>query len=360
MSGAGAPFLLLGDGEERPFDAALLERELRSMWKGSREGTAFYRAALANIIVPLAPNSESLPEVIAEVCRRHPARLFRIQPRSAKSREPQLSARASALCYMRSGGTGFVCSEQIIIEWSAETASLVPSAIGALLIGDLPVVLLSLQAAPGASWSTLHDRADLIIADSCAEEEPALLPSIWERTGRRGAPMRDLAWARIAPWRALIAELFDSPEGDSTLAALRDVTLTHGGAAPPSTAWLLAGWIASRLGWRVLSRDGHRWRLQGPNAHIDVTLTRDESVSSPVIGTVQLRAAGAHPLDVRLAHRHGDPTVRVEWLAPRASSSESPFVFRDLAAAIVGEMQRLESNPAFRDAAHFASIMIRS
>jgi glucose-6-phosphate dehydrogenase assembly protein OpcA len=357
-----APFVLVGDGEQ-PFDAAALERQLQALWKSQPTTNAFYRAALANLIVPLeGPGLEQMAPVIAEVSRRHPARIFRIDPATGPPGDPaRLRARASALCHLREGGAGFVCSEMVVIEYTATTAALVPSAVRSLLIGDLPAVLLAMTPAPQPSWmEALAGVADLVIADSCVEEEPAALAAIWERTGRKGAPMHDLAWARLEPWRSVLARLFDTPEAAPALSGLRDLTLAHGGAAPPSTAWLLAGWMASRLGWKLERRDGTRWTFRSAAGAVEVTLQRDESVADAVLLSAHVRAAGAHPLDARVEHVAGEETARLELLAPRNDVRAIPFERRDLAPAIVGEMQRRLPNRAFHDAARAARAMIEA
>jgi glucose-6-phosphate dehydrogenase assembly protein OpcA len=361
--GAGDPFLLLGEEGRRDFDATALEHEMRSMWKSPPGSNAFYRAALANVVVPLdAARSGSLAAVLGDMARLHPARLFRVQrAERAPSGSARLTARATALCHVREGRAGFVCSEQIVLEWTDATVSLVPSAVRSLLIGDLPVILLSLVPGPEPSWvPALAAKADLVIADSCLEEEPAALVEIWERTGRSGAPMRDLAWARLEPWRSLIAEIFDAPDAARALGSLRDLKIAYGGAAPPSTAWLLAGWLASRLAWRLEARDGTRWRFTSAHGPVDVVFERDEKEPAAVLRWVHLRAAGGHPLDVRIEHQPRETTALIEWLAPREAAVQAPFGYRELAAAIVGEIQRQEPNPTFQEAARIARAMIEA
>jgi glucose-6-phosphate dehydrogenase assembly protein OpcA len=360
---AGDPFLLLGEDGRREFDATALEHEMRSMWKSPPGSNAFYRAALANVVVPLDQvRSESLAAVLGDMARLHPARLFRIQRAGeASPGSPRLTARATALCHVREGAAGFVCSEQIVLEWTDASAALVPSAVRSLLIGDLPVILLSLVPGPEPAWvPALAAKADLVIADSCLEEEPAALVEIWERTGRSGTPMRDLAWARLEPWRSLIAEIFDAPGAARALGSLRDLKIAHGGAAPPSTGWLLAGWLASRLEWRLEARDGARWRFASTHGPVDVIFERDEKEPAAVLRWIHLRAAGGHPLDVRIAHLSRETTAVVEWLAPREAVVQAPFGHRELAAAIVGEIQRQDPNPTFQEAARIARAMIEA
>jgi glucose-6-phosphate dehydrogenase assembly protein OpcA len=368
VDAASDPFLRLGDGQKRPFDAVMVERELKALWKSPPGSEVFYRAALANLVVPLEAESlDRYSEVIAEVARRHPARIFRIEPeRGVTPDATRLSARTTALCHLRAGGgAGFVCSEMVVLEWSERTVALLPSAVGCLTIGDLPVILLRLDCGPEPAWALpMTERVDLVIADSAAVEEPAALPAFWDRVGRHDEPMRDLAWARLEPWRGLIAEIFDRPAASAALAEIKDVKIMHGGAAPPAGAWLLSGWLASRLGWQLESRDGHRWRFRGAEGHVDVTLDRDGTVSELSILSVHLRAAGRHALDVRIEPARGAGTeagiARVEQLAPESVTVEVPFARRDLASAIIGEMQRREPNPTFRAAAAAARAMIES
>ena len=150
--------------------------------------------------------------------------------------------------------------------------------------------------------------------------------------------MHDLAWARLEPWRAAIATLFDAPEAAPALRGLHEFTIVHGGAAPPSSAWLLAGWMSSRLEWKLDSRDGGRFRFRTPGeGWAEISFRRDDTDPDARIREVRVRAAGAAPLDARLAHVGREESARLEWLAPRVATMAVPFAHRDLAAAIVGE-----------------------
>ena len=359
-SGASAPFVLLGEEGVRAFDAEALEQDLRSLWKsppGAR--TSFYRAALANLVLPLDRDGFTrFSDVLAGVVRRHPARLIRIGPASRPPPDPaRLSARATALCHLREGGGGFVCSEEIVLEHTEATAPLLPSAVRALLIGDLPVVFLGLTGIRAPWIDALAALADVQVADSCIEERPAALGDAWRRTGRKGAPMHDLAWARLEPWRAALAGLFDHPDAAAALGSIGDVAITHGGEGPSSPAWLLAGWMASRLGWTLAAREGASFRFRAAGGSPRVVFVRAEAVSAREVTDVRVRAGGAHPLDARLSRAERGDTARLDLRSPREVALEIPFARRSLAEAIVGEIQRRGPNPAFRDAARAARTM---
>ncbi|HEY6572554.1 MAG TPA: hypothetical protein VI198_04475, partial [Candidatus Eisenbacteria bacterium] len=113
------PVLLLGPDGERPFSDTAIERELRAMWKSAvPERGAIYRAALANVIAPLDPELHApLDPVLAELTRRHPSRLFRIEHVAEDRRAAAgggarpgagapIRARATAHCHVRPGGGG--------------------------------------------------------------------------------------------------------------------------------------------------------------------------------------------------------------------------------------------------------------
>ena len=170
--GARDPFVLLGSEGERPFDAKAVERELRSMWKSPDGGEGpFYRAALANLIVPIAPGQpDAFVAALVEVTRLFPARLFRVQREPEPGAFPgSLAVRATALCHLRREGGGFICSEQVVLEWTDATGPLVPSALGSLAIGDVPVVLLFIPGSGSLPWQeALFPMADSVIVDSGA------------------------------------------------------------------------------------------------------------------------------------------------------------------------------------------------
>jgi glucose-6-phosphate dehydrogenase assembly protein OpcA len=64
--------------------------------------------------------------------------------------------------------------------------------------------------------------------------------------------VRDLAWLRLAPWQDMIAHFFDDPNLVDELFAIKEVRINSGSDAE---ALYLAGWLASRLGWKAAGHD---------------------------------------------------------------------------------------------------------
>lgn len=360
------PLLLLGQEGERPFDPAAIERELRAMWKSAAPSKgALYRAALANVIVPLdAATHAPLDPVLVELTRRHPSRLFRLERAAARPvrtpvAAPSLLARATALCHMRPSGGGLICSEQIVLSSTPAAEPLVPSAVASLLVGDLPVILLRLDGdREPESWRALEAMADVVLEDSATRDDAASMFAVWNRIAARGSSRsRDVAWARLAPWRELLAEVFDQPAAARAMAGLRDVVLHYGGAAPPAGAWLLAGWIASRLGWTLRDRHDTRYRFDAPGRSVTIAFERESDVADPLLVAVRLRSGKPHPFDVVVSHRGRASSASVDFVAPEPRLLERTFAYREFAACLIGEIHRHGPNAALDAAAPIAAAL---
>jgi len=359
-------FVLDAPDGSRPFDATALESDLRNMWKHAGGGDAtktgaIYRAALANLVVPLDPAlARKLTPVLVDVARRHPSRLFSIEPASAP-RGAGLRARVGALCHRRESGGGLVCSEQVVMDSDAESTSLIPSAIRSLLIGDLPTVLLDFHPGPERPWiSELMEMADLVVEDSCLAE-PGKEPEVWRLIERDGSrKVHDLAWARLTPWRELLAEVFDGKECFPALRTIRRIEIAFtGDGFPPPPAWLLVGWLASRLGWTPEGGDRNGLTLRAETGVVTVVMRGSGEGYGRVLERIAIRSAAPHPLDLEIVHRGRDTTARIATRTPRASSFEAPFGYREFAACIVGEIHRHAANRSLEEAARVAEQLMR-
>lgn len=123
-----------------------------------------------------------------------------------------------------------------------------------------------------AVLDTLARASDQLVLDTAGLHELGQVPCL----------LSDLAWARTARWRELIAQLFDDPLAVAQLGDLGDASVDFCGTdARP--ARLFAAWLADRLGWPDLQRihlswkDAHRERgdltaveLSGPATRFSV------------------------------------------------------------------------------------------
>ncbi len=121
------------------------------------------------------------------------------------------------------------------------------SAFNALSEPELPMVVYWTAELSGARFDRMLAAADRLILDSGtrpARELGRLLPLL-----NSGAPLGDLAWARIAPWQAVAADVLDLPNLREHRARVKSAEIHFAPSAdgPGAEAALLGGWLASRL-----------------------------------------------------------------------------------------------------------------
>ena len=152
----------------------------------------------------------------------------------------------------------------------------------------------------------------------------------------------DLAWLRTTPWRERLAASFDLPE---RLRAARRPGLA---GDPPSadsaaSALLLAGWLASRLRWKVepLRSDNgsraacHRARAEGP---VEIELDPLEQEAPGLAGVTAACGsvlAVARPRQGRTARPRAHPRGEHEWQVLGASRGEGGILGEGVRQALL-------------------------
>ncbi len=138
--------------------------------------------------------------------------------------------------------------EKIEIDLGPQHLPTLQTIIDPIIVSGLPTVLWSPHRHDDAIRALLP-LIDVILLDS--DDFPSAADA-FERvfSVRDHAYVIDLAWLRTTPWRERLAASFDLR---SRLAALRHVNgldIRHRDGSSAS-ALLLAGWLASRLGWEA-------------------------------------------------------------------------------------------------------------
>ncbi len=352
-------------GADRPFEASAIESELRAMWKRAG-GTvsppvpeapagAIYRAALSNLVVPLDPSlATRLTPVLVDVTRLHPSRLFSVGAGSGPS-GAGLRARIGAICHRRDTGGGLVCSEQVALDADEKSASLIPSAVRSLVIGDLPTVHLHFHPRLDLPWiRELMEMADLILVDSCLAP-PGSEPEVWRFVEHLGSRrVHDLAWARLMPWRAILAEVFDEKEYLPSLRTVRRVEI-----GPPPPAWRLAGWLASRLGWKAEGGDRGGIVLRSGTGAVTMILQGTGHGEERLLERIRIQSGEPHRFEAEILHHGRERTASIAVRAPVESTCDVPFGYREFAACIVGEIHRHAPNRPMEAATRAAEDMMR-
>ncbi len=175
---------------------------------------------------------------LAGMGERHPSRTILLVP-EADSGLDRIDALVSLECYSMPGVERTVCSEVAELTLHGKRAKAPASIVEPLVVSDLPVFLRWRGEPPWGApeLEQLVDLTDRLIVDSTEWEE---LPFPYARLAELfpRAAVSDIAWARTSRWRALLATLWPG------IADVRTIRV-RGTAAQ---AWLLLGWLRSRLG----------------------------------------------------------------------------------------------------------------
>lgn len=248
-----------------------------------------------------------------------------------------------------------------------------------LLVPELPTFVWW----PGETVATsgllpeLMAIADRFVIDSAAWKRPGRgLRRLSRHVGALHGPiLSDFAWARLRPWRSLLAQFFDHPDTIPALDALVDVTIVaritdDGMQAGSTSALLMAGWLGSVLGWRVpgpmvRTRDGWRVTLRAgePGAEREVLLrivTRPETAERTRVLAITLRAdtpAGEARFVVR---RTSEEIIETESALPGASAVVRRAPVRLLSDAVLAadELAEVGRDTIFEQAFAFVVALI--
>lgn len=128
-----------------------------------------------------------------------------------------------------------------------------------LLVSGVPTYLWWLGTTPFGKAELLDALriCDGLVVDSAAFDEPyhsfqrmsGMLKLAHHRLG-----LADLQWSRLRPWRETVAQFFSPVERRALLNGISEVGVDYAGEGRGNriVASLLAGWMASALGWKLL------------------------------------------------------------------------------------------------------------
>jgi Glucose-6-phosphate dehydrogenase subunit len=192
-------------------------------------------------------------ETLAGMAEEHPSRTLLLVP-MPDSGFDRIDADVSVECYKLPGAERHVCSEVVELRLHGPRAKAPASVVSPLLISDLPVFLRWRGEPPFGSpeLEQLVAIADRLIVDSSEWDDLPFaytrLAGLFERTA-----VSDISWARTGRWRALLASLWPD------IAEVSKIRV-RGTAAQ---AYLVAGWLRSRLDREIVLEHVEAERLEG-------------------------------------------------------------------------------------------------
>jgi hypothetical protein len=265
-----APTVLRWDARARSVDE--IERRLARIWASADlevetpdgpERRIAARSSVLNLVV-VARRPElgiRAAATVAGLSGRHPSRtliLSAMDPDGPSS----FDARVEAACAMPTMETFESCTEVIHLALGGETGRHLAATIAPLLVHDLPVVVWWPGDPPLESEQagTLLELADRLVVDgsSWSGDGLARLAQLARLTARGRPAVFDFAIVRQARWREAIASVFDRPEFQPYLRAIRSVDIRYASRpdTPTGTTNVVkpvyhVAWLASRLGMTV-------------------------------------------------------------------------------------------------------------
>jgi glucose-6-phosphate dehydrogenase assembly protein OpcA len=254
---------------EKTLDVEVVEGQLAELWKQiSGEGTleddvAVLRARVANLLV-FVTNAELLDEahqMMLELTTIHPSRvLMMLGARDAPDLDIEMSVESFCQTDKRSGARRLSCEEVTLRAQGSFVAEL-PSAALPLLVSDLSTFLWWRDVVETSDkvLVNLLRAADRLVIDSAefddTQRDLVEIDRLFAGGHSRHVGISDLNWARLTFWRGLLADFYDVPIYQKWLDNIDLVRIDYVGPerAPEKVApqaFLIAGWLASRLQWK--------------------------------------------------------------------------------------------------------------
>jgi hypothetical protein len=149
-----------------------------------------------------------------------------------------------------------VDAERVEVDVADMDAETVAGLASGLCTTNVPTVLWwsGFQESSRPIFYALLPMIDTLVVDSSGgtRDQSALRVLADFHAEHPEVALRDLAWLRLRPWQDLIAAFFDDPELLAEIFTIRRFAIASGSE---SEALYLAGWLASRLGWRATGKD---------------------------------------------------------------------------------------------------------
>jgi len=283
---------------EKTLDVEVVERQLAELWKqtgGDRnadDDIAVLRARVANLLVFVATDAAltDVQEMLGELTAIHPSRvLIMLGARAAEDRDIEMSVNSFCQTDKRTGAKR-LCCEEVSLKAQGKFVGELPSAALPLLVPDLATFLWwrnSLRVSDKV-FDILVRATDRLLIDSAEFADPPRdlveVNSLFTQDKASEVGISDLNWARLTLWRGLLADFYDVPAYQVRLDRVNFVGIDYVGpelaqetVAPQ--ALLIAGWLASRLGWTLADEQSRHEN----NETISLNFYAGERGSSPTV-----------------------------------------------------------------------------
>jgi glucose-6-phosphate dehydrogenase assembly protein OpcA len=184
--------------------------------------------------------------------------------------------------------------DEVVVEAAVPLGHLA-SVVLPLLLPDIPVFTWWLGTPPfgGELAEQLFAVTDRLIVDSGTFADP--LADLGGLAASIGSlpPGSDCMWGRLTPWREQLASSFEPAAMRPSLGVVRHVRIA---GVRPTAGVLLAGWMATRLGWsgEPAERAGRTggWRARHRTPEGDAVVELHPAEGPNALASVEVECAG--------------------------------------------------------------------
>ncbi|MEU8868656.1 glucose-6-phosphate dehydrogenase assembly protein OpcA [Streptomyces umbrinus] len=209
----------------------------KALVKGRRAiGTPAVGMVLTLVIVTDEENAYDALRAANDASREHPSRTLVVIKRVSRSPRDRTKSRLDAEVRVGAdAGTG----ETVVLRLYGEVSDHAQSVVLPLLLPDAPVVVWwSVDAPRDPAGDPLGALGQRRVTDSYAAEKP--VHELRSRAESYEPGDTDLAWARITPWRSMLAAALDQIDCEV-------ISVEVAGEESNPSVELLAMWLADRL-----------------------------------------------------------------------------------------------------------------
>jgi glucose-6-phosphate dehydrogenase assembly protein OpcA len=273
-------------------------------------GALAFGLALTLVVVVDEPSVPDAEAAATSAAAAHPCRMLVVVRRQIDAPHPRLDAEVSI-------GGRLGPGETVIMRMFGRLALHAESVVLPLLAPDAPVVTWWHDEPPHRiAYDPLGVFADRRVTDVARCPDP--LAGLRQRAVDFALGDTDLAWARLTPWRTLLAAAFDSL-GERP----RSATVVAGRGNPSS--FLFAGWLRSRL---------------------RIPVAVDETGTRRGIDAVRV-AVGADGDELTLARSDARTATLTR---PGHPTRSMPLPDRGVGELLAEDLRRLDDDPVFAEA----------
>lgn len=345
---------------------------------GSTE-QVYMRTSTVNVIVAVDTEADArrAEATLSQLSDYSPSRLLILVRNGRPQTEKTYAVRVKVEEREHTRGVAPVRLETIVILAPPGNDQSLASLSAPLLIPDLPGVLYVPYGpiANNTLVSSLFELVTILVVDSVWGPDTgaafALLAN--DKTRQDMSDINDITWSRLLVWRQLVAQFFDQPAALESLDTVEEVEIVFSpiseeGRCGRSSALLMAGWLATRLGWRapgelVSIRDGWRSTLRagerGKSREIVLTLKDGkQTFSCGCLEHIRLIAGGKAQGTFEVERISDEELTTTSELSDASSAtrlvhSRCP----DDRFLISQELRRLHEDPTYTAALDFATVL---